>query len=400
MSVRKRESDATVLRQNLAQCTLAARRWTPKPTGVDPPQPSPPPPSFPPANADALAVLQARLKADRDAQIEAARQLAEQAKAARTEAKAAREAEKTAAAQLSAATKEARERARQEKQAEADRKRLEKEALKEARESAAAQAAAEKAAARQDREAEKRLKNLAAQEAKEAREAERVAKEARRLEEQRERELRDAMRKQQQEAVAAAKAEETARKALKRKAETEAKEAAAAAKRARIQQEECDEAMRQIHLLRDEMETVGERAEELLAKLMNLNCGASTVELVWIRRLVDEAVAAQRRLMVLIEANKIDWEVSRHNEMMELEDGEESDEEEDGEEGEGEEDEGGVKVGRFGNLEVVADEDEDEEGGADAFDQDEYKHAMAALRQGRMALGDLKGMDLDAQVRN
>ena len=61
-----------------------------------------------------------------------------------------------------------------------------------------------------------------------------------------------------------------------------------------------------------------------------------------------------------------------------------------------EEDAVGVRVGRFGKMEVVADEDMEEEEGAEKFDQDEYKRAMAALRQGRMAPDDLRGMQFDA----
>jgi fructoselysine-6-P-deglycase FrlB-like protein len=70
----------------------------------------------------------------------------------------------------------------------------------------------------------------------------------------------------------------------------------------RIRQEECDEAIRQIHLLRDEMESVGDRAEELLAKLISMmGCGASTTDMVWIQKLVQEAMAAQQRLLAIIE---------------------------------------------------------------------------------------------------
>ena len=64
-------------------------------------------------------------------------------------------------------------------------------------------------------------------------------------------------------------------------------------------------------------------------------------------------------------------------------------------EGEESEDEEGVRVGKFGRLEVVADEDEPEEDGAAAFDQDEYRRAMAGLRKGRMLPHDLDGMEHD-----
>jgi hypothetical protein len=85
---------------------------------------------------------------------------------------------------------------------------------------------------------------------------------------------------------------------------------------------------------------------------------------------------------------------------MEREDADENESEEDESGGDDSDDEDGhgVKIGRFGKLEVVADEDEEDEG-ADAFNQDEYKQAMAALRQGRMASGDLQGMDLDTQAK-
>ena len=139
-----------------------------------------------------------------------------------------------------------------------------------------------------------------------------AAKEARRVEEQRERELRDSQRTLQQEALAAARADEQLRRSLKRKAEAEAREAAAEAKRARVRQDACDETMRQIHFLRDEMGTVGDRAEELLGKLISLNCSTSSAELVWIRRLVEEAIASQDRLMAMIEAAEIDWQTKQH----------------------------------------------------------------------------------------
>ena len=59
------------------------------------------------------------------------------------------------------------------------------------------------------------------------------------------------------------------------------------------------------------------------------------------------------------------------------------------------EDDAGVRVGRFGKLEVVADEEAEDEEGADKFDQEEYRRAMAALRQGRMLPDDLKGIQFD-----
>ena len=71
----------------------------------------------------------------------------------------------------------------------------------------------------------------------------------------------------------------------------DAKAAKAEIKRARIRQEECDETLRQIHLVRDELETVGDRAQELLAKLLSLTgCGTDPVDLQWMQALVDEAV--------------------------------------------------------------------------------------------------------------
>ena len=386
------------IRNELVLSANIARKWSreeapprTRPTGVDPP-----PPPTPVDNRAAIALLQEMLKNERAGQLEAARRLAEQAKAARAEAKAAREAEKAAAAKLAEATKEARERARLEKLAEVERKRLEREALREAREAVAALKAAEMAALREEKGAVSAAKAAAAKEAKEAKAADMAAKEARRVEELRERELRDAQRKQQQEALAAAKAEEVLRKSLKRKAETEAREAAAEAKRARVRQDQCDETMRQIHFLRDEMETVGDRAEELLGKLVSLDCSTPTAELVWIRRLVDEAIAWQDRLIAMIEAAEIDWQTKQHAEVIDEEDLEEEDDDES--ESSGEEDEGGVRVGRFGNLEVVADE-ADEEGGADAFNEQEYQQAMADLRRGRMRAGDLQGMDLDTNFR-
>ena len=399
MSIRRADRACVVdaIRTELALSAKVAREWTFKegpirtrPTGVDPP-----PPPTTEDNRAAIAELKEMLKNEQAVQLEAARRLAEQAKAARAEAKAAREAEKAAAAKLAEATKEARERARLEKVAEVERKRLEKEALREAREAAAAQKAAEMAALREEKGAANAAKAAAAKEAKEARDAEKAAKEARRVEEQRERELRDSQRMLQQEALAAARADEQLRKSLKRKAEAEAREAAAEAKRARVRQDQCDEATRQIHFLRDEMETVGERAEELFGKLISLNCSTSSAELVWIRRLVEEAIASQDRLLAMIEAAEIDWQTKRHAEMIDEEDLEEEEEDDDESESSGDEDEGGVRVGRFGNLEVVADEEDDE--GGDTFDEQEYQRAMADLRRGRMRAGDLQGMDLDTK---
>ena len=114
--------------------------------------------------------------------------------------------------------------------------------------------------------------------------------------------------------------------------------------------------------------------------------------------LVDEAVKAQERLVRLIESSTIDWRTEQHARVI---DEEEDEEEEDEEEGSGEEeseDDEGVRVGKFGKLEVVADEDEDEEDGAEDFDQEEYKRAMKSLRKGRMLPSDLEGMDYDAKA--
>ena len=130
-----------------------------------------------------------------------------------------------------------------------------------------------------------------------------------------------------------------------------------------------------------------------MGKLLSLDCSTPSAELVWIRRLVEEAIASQDRLLALIEAAEVDWQTKVHAEIIDEEDLEE--EEDDDSETSGEEDEGGVRVGRFGNLEVVADED-DEEGG-DSFDEQEYRQAMADLRKGRMNAGDLHGMELEAK---
>ena len=365
-------------------------------TGVNPVEG---PPELSPAELAAqLKAAKERQKAERQAQAEAARLLAEQAKAVREQAKAARDAEKAAAARLAAAAREAREREKLEKAAETERKRLEREAAKEAREAAVAQLAAEKAALRESKEAEKAARELAAQEAREAKEAEKAVKEARRVEEQREREARDALRHQQQEALAAARAEETTQRALKRKAETDARAAKAEAKRARIRQEECDETIRHIHLVRDELESVGDRAQELLGKLISMgNCGADAADLQWMQALVDEAVRGQERLVQLIESATINWRTEEHARII---DEEEEDEGEDDYEGSGEEneseDEAGIRVGKFGKLEVVADEDMMcDEDGTEAFDQEEYRRAMAGLRKGRMLQSDLEGMEHD-----
>ena len=72
----------------------------------------------------------------------------------------------------------------------------------------------------------------------------------------------------------------------------------------------------------------------------------------------------------------------------------EEDDDDDGEDGE-EEDTEGVRVGRFGRLEVVADEDSENEPGAETFDQDEYRKTMEALKRGFMTPNDLHGMDVD-----
>ena len=149
MSIRRADRACVVdaIRTELALSAKVAREWTFKeasphtrPTGVDPP-----PPPTPEDNRAAIAELKELLKNEQAVQLEAARRLAEQAKAAR-------EAEKAAAAKLAEATKEARERARLEKVAEVERKRLEKEALREAREAVAALKAAEMAALLRRRE--------------------------------------------------------------------------------------------------------------------------------------------------------------------------------------------------------------------------------------------------------
>ena len=340
--------------------------------------------------------MQARLKAareaqkaERQAQADAAKQLAEQAKAVKAEAKAARDAEREADKRLADAAREAREREKAEKQAEALRKQLEKQAEKEAKEAAKAQLEAEKLALKQAKDAEKAARELAVHEAREAREAEKAAAAARRAEEKAEREARDALRKQQAEALVVARAFEATQKAEKRKAEADARAAAAEAKRARIRQEECEEALRQIHMLRDELETIGDRAAELRAKLIEKLCkDAGPVEMQWIERLVEEAMGAQQRLLSVIEHGGIDWQVDEHEQKLEEEESEEEGEEES-------EDEGGVIVGRYGNMEVVADEDVEDEEGAGRFDEDEYKQAMAALRKGKMMQDDLHGVDHD-----
>ena len=346
------------------------------------------------------AELTAQLKAakeqqqvERRAQLEAARQLTEQAKAVREQARVAREAAKAAHARLTQATREARDRAALEKQAEVERKRLEREAVKEAKEASAAQLVAEQAALRDSKEAAKAARDVAAKEVKEAKDAEKAAKEARRLEEQREREQRDALRRLQQQALAVARAEEASQRAQKRKAETDVKAAKAEEKRQRIRHEKCEETLRQIHLVRDELESVGDRAQELLGKLMSMaGCGADAVDLQWMQALVDEAVRAQELLVRLIESSTMDWRTEQHARVIDEEDDEGSGEDET-------EDDEGVRVGKFGKLEVVADEDmEADEDGADAFDQEEYKRAMMALRKGRMLPGDLDDMSYDAKA--
>ena len=88
----------------------------------------------------------------------------------------------------------------------------------------------------------------------------------------------------------------------------------------------------------------------------------------------------------MIENSGIDWQVDTHEEA--VDDDDDDDEEESGEEEE--EDEAGVRLGKFGNMEVVADDDE-----GDAFDEEEYKRAMAALRKGRMMQDDLRDVDHD-----
>ena len=110
----------------------------------------------------------------------------------------------------------------------------------------------------------------------------------------------------------------------------------------------------------------------------------------WIERLVEEAMGAQQRLLSVIQHSGIDWQVDEHEQKL---DEEEEESEEEGEEES--EDEGGVIVGEYGNMEVVADEDAEDEEGAERFDEDEYKKAMAALRKGKMMQDDLQGVDHD-----
>ena len=134
------------------------------------------------------------------------------------------------------------------------------------------------------------------------------------------------------------------------------------------------------------------------------DCDTSVVEMAWMERLVREAMAAEQRLLQVIEANEVDWQVDQHNEFMDGEDAEEEEDEteelgsDDDDDEDDDEDVAGVKLGRFGQLEVVADEDVEREEGADAFDEDEYKRDMAALRKGRMAPGDLRGMEYEAKA--
>ena len=151
--------------------------------------------------------------------------------------------------------------------------------------------------------------------------------------------------------------------------------------------------------MRDELESVGDRAQELLGKLMSMaGCGADAVDLQWMQALVDEAVRAQELLVRLIESSTMDWRTEQHARVID----EEDDIEEEDDEGSGEDetvDDEGVRVGKFGFLEVVADEDmEADEDGADAFDQEEYKRAMMALRKGRMLPGDLDDLNYDAKA--
>lgn len=116
----------------------------------------------------------------------------------------------------------------------------------------------------------------------------------------------------------------------------------------------------------------------------------------WIHSLVEEACRAQQSLLQLIESEKVDWQTSEHNAVMDDEDAEEDSEGDGGSDEGEEEDTGGVRVGRFGNLEVVPDEDDQDEAGAERFDQDEYRRTMDALKRGFMSPDDLRGMELDA----
>jgi len=119
----------------------------------------------------------------------------------------------------------------------------------------------------------------------------------------------------------------------------------------------------------------------------------------WIRSLVDEATRAQQSLLQLIESESVDWQTAEHDALMDDEDAEEDGEEEGGsDDDEEEEDAEGVRVGRFGNLEVVPDEDDHDEAGAERFDQDEYRRTMDALQRGFMSPDDLRGMELDAHA--
>ena len=104
MSIRRADRACVVdaIRTELALSAKVAREWTFKeapphtrPTGVDPP-----PPPTPEDNRAAIAELKEMLKNEQAVQLEAARRLAEQAKAARAEAKTARAAEKAAALKL------------------------------------------------------------------------------------------------------------------------------------------------------------------------------------------------------------------------------------------------------------------------------------------------------------
>jgi hypothetical protein len=190
-----------------------------------------------------------------------------------------------------------------------------------------------------------------------------------------------------------ARAEEAAQKAAKRKAEADERAAAATAKRVKLRKEECEEALRQIHLLRNEMETQGGKSEELLAKLVSLDF-ADEAQLAWMTELVAEAQRAQQQLLALIESNTIDWQVEQHAAFMDAEDGAEEEDESEEEGEEEEEDDAGVRVGQFGRLHVVTDEETEQEG-ADTFDEGEYARTMKLLRKGFMSRQDLEGVEHD-----
>jgi hypothetical protein len=73
--------------------------------------------------------------------------------------------------------------------------------------------------------------------------------------------------------------------------------------------------------------------------------------------------------------------------------GDEEDDEGDEEDDEGdEEDEAGVRIGKFGKLEVVRDGDGPEEDDAPPFDIEQYRRAIDDLRKGIIQPSDLEGI--------